>query len=280
LLTGGLGLLVFALIEGRDAGWGSVTVLGAFALSAAAVAAFVVHESRHPAPLVDLGLLRQRAFLGGNLAALTLYGMLTGAAVYVSIFLQQVQGRSAIQTGLCQLPQGALIMACAPLTSRLAARVGLRLPIVIGMLTAAAGFAGLLSLDAHASLLEPTLAFGVAGLGAGLALPSTTVIALSATPPASAGMASAIHQTCRQMGQTLAVAVLGTILFARVGGAGRNGPLVGPAAADYVHGLHAALTAAVIALLAGAGIAAVLIGSRVSLDTATRSAIPPSGSTD
>lgn len=186
----------------RDVGWGSLPVLGAFALSAVAVAAFALHESRQSAPLVDLGLLRQRAFLGGNLAALILYGMLTGAAVYVSIFLQQVQGRSAIETGLCQLPQGALIMACAPFTSRLAARVGLRLPIVIGMLTAAAGFTGLLRLDGHASLLEPTLAFGVAGLGAGLALPSTTVIALSATPPASAGMASAIHQTCRQMGQT------------------------------------------------------------------------------
>jgi EmrB/QacA subfamily drug resistance transporter len=263
LLTFAVALLVFGVIEGRDLGWASPAVLGAFGGAVALGAAFAAHEARHPAPLVQLALLRHRPFVGANLGAATLYGALTGLAVYFSVFFQQVQGRSALEAGLCLLPQGVLTAACAPLAGRLTARLGPRPPILAGMAVAFAAILSLLRLQPGTPVAEFWWAFALLGVGTGLALPPMTVTAISAVRTQDAGMASAIHNATRQLGQTFGVAVLGTIILARAGAGADNdaGALTGAVADAWVAGLHAALVVAAAALvLASAAIVALVPG--------------------
>jgi DHA2 family methylenomycin A resistance protein-like MFS transporter len=262
LLTAAVALLVFGLIEGRELGWGSAPVLVALGAAAALTAAFVRRERRHPAPLVDLGLLARRPFLAANVGGATLYGALTASAVYVSIFLQQVQGRSALETGLVSLPQGLLIALCAPLASRATARMGPRLPILAGMGVVTVAFVDLLRIDASTPVLQTGLAFAVLGIGTGLALPAMTITALDCAPGGKAGMASAIHNASRQLGQTFAVAVLGTVIFATAGEEAETGRLAGAAAAGYVDGLQLAMLVCAAGLVAVAAAVAVLVPRR------------------
>lgn len=259
LLTAAVALLVFALIEGRDLGWASATVLGAFAAAALLGAGFARHERRHPAPLVDLALLRHRPFLAANLGGATLYGVLTGLAVYFSVFFQQVQGRSALEAGLTLLPQGALTALCAPISGRVTARLGPRPPILAGMGLAFLAVLALLRLDPGTPAADVWWAFALLGAGTGVALPAMTVTALASTPAARAGMASAIHNASRQLGQTFAVAVLGTVILARAGEEAPHGRLTGAAAVAWVEGLRVALLLAAALLAAAAAAISLLI---------------------
>lgn len=235
LLTVAAAALVFSLIEGRELGWGSAAVLGGFAVAVLAGVVFGRRSLGHAAPLVDLTLLRERRFAGANLGAAALYGALTGSAVYVSVFLQGVQGRSALEAGLVLLPQGVLIAAFAPVAGRLTAGVGARVPILAGMLVAAVGFLLLLRLHDDSPVATAAVGYGVLGIGTGLALPAMTATAVGAARVGGAGMASAIHQASRQLGQTFAVAILGTVVFSH---------------ADLVEGLHVALAASAVAVAA------------------------------
>jgi DHA2 family methylenomycin A resistance protein-like MFS transporter len=259
LLTVALALLVFGLIEGRELGWGSAAVIAAFGGSALLAGAFAARERRHPAPLIDLALLRERSFLAANLGGISLYGALTGSAVYTSVFLQQVQGRSAIEAGLCLLPQGALTAIAGPLAGRLVARLGPRPPMLTGMALGCAAFVLLLRLEVDSSMVQVWLPFALLGLGIGLALPAMTVTALAAVPPTQTGMASAVHNASRQLGQTLSVAALGTIILGVAGDQAEGDRLAGAAADAWLHGLHTAMgvTAASLAL-AGVAIAVLL----------------------
>jgi DHA2 family methylenomycin A resistance protein-like MFS transporter len=259
LLTAAVALLVFGLIEGRELGWGSPAVLGAFASAAGLGWAFVRRERRHPAPLVDIDLLRRRAFVGANLGGAVLFSALLGLAVYFSIYFQQIQGRSPLETGLCLLPQGLMTALCAPFAGRLTARTGARLPILVGMTIACVAVLGMLRLEPDTSIGDIWWALALLGAGAGIALPPMTITALAAAPAAQAGMASAIHNASRQLGQTFGVAVLGTIILGYAGKAAEHGPLAGSLADTWVDGLHVALLAAAGALAVTALTLAVLI---------------------
>ncbi len=262
LITGAVAQLVFALIEGRRLGWTSAPVLGAVIAAALMGAGFVACERRHPAPLVDLGLLRHRAFVAANLGGATLYGALTGLAVYISVFFQQIQGRSALEAGLCLLPQGVMIAACAPVAGRMTARFGPRLPILTGMAMVAVAVLALVTLERDTPISEIWWAFALLGAGSGIALPAMTVTALSAAPAARAGMASALHNASRQLGQTFGVAVLGTVILASAGQAAEGGT-IGPAgAAAWLGGLHTALLVAAGFLVVAFSAVAVLIPPR------------------
>lgn len=262
LITSAVALLVFALIEGRELGWTSAPVLGALAAASLLGAGFVACEQRHPAPLVDLGLLRHRAFVAANLGGATLYGALTGLAVYFSVFFQQIQGRSALEAGLCLLPQGVMTAACAPVAGRMTARLGPRPPILAGMAMVAVAVLALVTLERGTSVAGFWWAFALLGAGTGIALPAMTVTALSAAPAARAGMASALHNASRQLGQTFGVAVLGTVILARAGEAGEGGTIDGAGVAAWIGGLHAALLVAAASLVLALVVVAVMIPPR------------------
>jgi predicted MFS family arabinose efflux permease len=164
------------------------------------------------------------------------------------VFLQGVQGRTALEAGLILLPQGVLIAVFAPVAGRLTASVGARVPIAAGMALSALGFLALVRLEADTSPVVAGLGFGLLGIGTGLALPAMTVTALGAARVGAAGMASAIHQASRQLGQTLGVAVLGTIVFSH---------------GDLVAGLHAALLASAVAVaLTGVVVTRMVAGAK------------------
>ncbi len=249
LVTTVLGSLVFALIEGPARGWTSAAVLLAFVATAVSAAAFIGAERRHPAPLVDLELVRRPVFAAANLAAATLMFVLLATSVYLSEFLQTFRDRTPLEAGLALVPLGAATAILAAISGRLTARVPARTLIVAGLLCAAAG-ALLLSragTDGSASLWVALFALGA---GAGIALPATTATAVAAVAATRTGMASAIHNAGRQVGATLGVAVLGSIVTAHAA-AGTAGA--------YADGLSIALLVATTSLVVTAAIAIKLV---------------------
>jgi DHA2 family methylenomycin A resistance protein-like MFS transporter len=234
LVTAVLASLVFGLIEGPERGWTSPAVLIAFAALIASAAAFLAAERRHPAPLVDLELVRRPVFAAANLAAATVMFALLATSVYLSEFLQTFRHDTPMQAGLSLLPVGLATAILAAVSGRLTARVPARTLIILGLLCTAAGA---VLLSRMPDSLWPAL-FAL-GAGAGIALPATTATAVAAVHAARAGMASAIHNAGRQVGATLGVAVLGSIVTS---------------SSDYADGLSLALLVAATALVAVAAL--------------------------
>ncbi len=262
LLTGGIAALCFTIIEGRGLGWTSPFIVIAATATVVLLGGFVRWERSRPEPLVDPGLLRLPTFAAANLAGGVVFFALIGATVYFSVFFQQVQGRSPLETGFCMLPLGAAVMVCAPISGRLTARTGPRPLMLAGLAVAAVATLGMLRLD-------PDLGYGAVwwnvaliGVGTGTALPPMTVTAIGSIAAARTGMASAVHNASRQVGQTLGVAVLGAIIAAHVGdGADGGRRLVGTVAQDWVRGLHVALVVAATLIVAVAVAVAVMVPS-------------------
>lgn len=253
LVTLALGALVFALIEGPARGWGSLEVLASFAVAALAMGVFVVAERRHPAPLVDLELVRRPVFAAANLAAATVMFTILATSVYVSAFLQTFRELSPLETGLALLPLGGAVALLAPVSGRLTARVRPRTLIAVGLLCSAVGAFALSRIGGDDSPADVWLALLALGAGAGIALPPTTSTAVSAAPAARTGMASAIHNAGRQVGATLGVAALGSIVIAHAADG---------TAAAYADGLSTALLVAAITLAAVAALTLRLIPRR------------------
>jgi MFS transporter, DHA2 family, methylenomycin A resistance protein len=224
-----LATLTYALIERR---------LAAGAVALALLAAFVAVE-RRPDPMLPLGLLRRPAFTVANGAAGTMNLCTLGMLFVVTLFLQDVQGRAPLAAGLVLLPLFAPLAVLAPLTGRLTARVGPRLPMAAGLVVAAAGLALLVgvSADTGAAALVPALLLWGGGLG--VLTPAVVAAAMGAVARERAGLAAAVNNTARQAGGAIGIAAFGALAGA-------------PAAQDrFVMGLHAgALTAAALYLLA------------------------------
>lgn len=258
-LTAGLALLVFAVIEGRSLGWGSPPIVGALAASAVLGAAFVRREGRHPAPLVDLALLRQRPFLAANVAGAILFGTLTASSIYVSVFLQQVQGHSALEAGLCLLPQGVLVAMFGPVAGRVTGRRGPRLPILAGLALCCVSYVAFAGVGADTPIWQISAIFALLGVVGGIGLPPMTVTAMSAAPAEQVGMASAVHAAGRQLGQTLGVAILGTVIYVVAGHDAAGDRLHGAAAESWLDGLRVAMFVSAAAVLVAAAVTAALV---------------------
>lgn len=262
LTTTGIGLLTFAIIEGPGRGWDSGLILGAFVVAFCALAAFVAWEERHESPLIDVSLFARAPFTVANLAGLAVFFAFIGGIVYLSAYFQQVQGRSALGAGLAVLPVGIGFFVGAPLSGRLVGRFGPRFPMVFGLLLCAAGMLGLVRLQTDSSIGSLWWDLAAVGLGGGLSLTPMTATAMAAVRAQRAGMASAIHNSMRQVGQALGVAVLGSLVYAGViGGAAGGGRLQGAQASAFVDGLHRAVLVSGGCLLAAAVLAVVLIPS-------------------
>lgn len=262
LTTTGIGLLTFAIIEGPGRGWDSGLILGAFVVAFCALAAFVAWEERHESPLIDVSLFARAPFTVANLAGLAVFFAFIGGIVYLSAYFQQVQGRSALGAGLAVLPVGIGFFVGAPLSGRLVGRFGPRFPMVLGLLLCAAGMLGLVRLQTDSSIGSLWWDLAAVGLGGGLSLTPMTATAMAAVRAQRAGMASAIHNSMRQVGQALGVAVLGSLVYAGVvGGGAGGGRLQGAQASAFVDGLHRAVLVSGGCLLAAAVLAVVLIPS-------------------
>jgi MFS transporter, DHA2 family, methylenomycin A resistance protein len=251
----GVGLLAFAVIEGQDRGWTSALVMAAFAAGAGAGAVFVLAERHRAGPLVDVSLFLRPAFAVANLAALAVFFAFVGAIVYFSAYFQQVQGRSPVAAGLAVCAIGVAYAIAAAWSGRLVGRFGERWPLLIGLAVSGLATLALRRLGTATGLGSIWWNFALLGAGIGLCGTPVTTLALSAVNVSRAGMASAVLNVSRQIGQVFGVAVLGALVYAHLPGDASR-PLDTAHRQLFVAGLHNALLLAGLVLIAAAFIAA------------------------
>ncbi len=204
--------LAYGLFVAGGSGWGSPLALGLLALSAVVFVAFVVIELRSARPMFPIRLFGSASFAVTNLASFILGFGAISVFFLLSLFLQGVQGYSASETGVRLVPLSVGIMMTGIIGGRLTASLGARTPMAIGY--GAIGFAllGMLSLErATADMVTGALSVGL-GLGRGLAFPSTSVAVIGAIPREQTGVASATVKSVQHLGNTVGIALLGTIV--------------------------------------------------------------------
>ncbi|MFE2725952.1 MFS transporter [Kitasatospora sp. NPDC059327] len=249
LSCGGLLALVWAVIEAPGRGWTSAGVLAAFGAAALLLLAFAGWQLRCAAPMVPVRLLRGGPVWPATLCLALMSFAMFGAMFLLTLYLQQVRGLSAWQAGLRMVPLSLGLAVGAVLGPLVARWFGARVPVAGGLLLIVAGFAQLGRLAADSGD-APVLVFeGVCGLGAGLLAPVATDLVMSAVPAGMAGVGSGLNDATRQVGSTLGVAVLGSVLATSVAGApaGDVGAFTDGLAAASRVGAGAALLAAVLA---------------------------------
>jgi EmrB/QacA subfamily drug resistance transporter len=265
LVVAVLGTLTFAIIEGPHRGWGSPLIAGLFATSALALAALVPYELRRPEPLIDPRFFRSVPFAGTTVTAVAGFGALAGALVLNTLYLQEVRGLEPLAAGLWTLPMPAAAALVAPLSGRLVATRGTRVPLVVAGCGMTAGAAWLAGADAGTPMSALVGAYVLFGVGFGMLNPPITTTAVAGMPRAQAGVAAAVASTSRQVGQSLGVAVVGSAVASAMG-AGAGDLAAG--LVDAAHGAWWIVTGcAVVVLLAG-----LVVSTRWALGTAERAA--------
>jgi EmrB/QacA subfamily drug resistance transporter len=215
-VTAGLSLLVYALVDATDVGWGSTQTIGLLGLSAALLAAFVAIELRSASPLVPFGIFRLRTLTGANVV-----GVLTGASLFsmfffISLYMQQVLGFSAIEAGFAYLPLALTIIASAGVASALTTRVGFKPPLIAGMLSIAAGLIWFSQVSVGGSFVADVLGPSLlAAVGLGFVFVPQTIAAVAGVRDREAGLASGLINTSQQIGGALGLAILATIANSR-----------------------------------------------------------------
>jgi EmrB/QacA subfamily drug resistance transporter len=214
----GLAALVYGLIESQRDGWGSNWVIGTLVASAVLLAAFLVIESIQREPMLDLSLLRVPTFGGGLLASWAISAAVFGLVTYLTIYMQNSLGLSAIATGVRFLPLTVAIFVTAGIAGRLTSHVPRRLLIGAGFVLVGAGLLLMRGLTPNSDWTHLLAGMIVAGLGTGLVTTPLVSTAVGVVEPARAGMASGINSTLRQVGIATGVAGMGTILASHVRG--------------------------------------------------------------
>jgi EmrB/QacA subfamily drug resistance transporter len=255
-ITAGLSLLVYALVDANDAGWGSLQTLGLGALAVLLIAAFVAIESRVAKPLVPFGIFRLRTLTGANVVALLVAAALFAMFFFVSLYMQQVLGYDALKAGLAYLPLAFGIIVSAGIASTLTTRIGFKPVLAGGLLLVAGGlfWFGQVSADGGyvSDILFPSL---LAALGLGFAFVPLTIASVSGVKPDDAGLASGLINTSQQVGGALGLAILAAVAN------GRTGDVQGPPAVALTEGFQSAFLVGMILALVGAALTLVLIRS-------------------
>ncbi|MBQ1075642.1 MFS transporter [Micromonospora sp. C31] len=224
--------VAFGVIEGNSMGWTSPVIIGSFVTAVVAAVAFVFVELRSSHPMMPVRLFRSVPFAAANVINFVLGFALSAAFFFLSQYLQQVLGYSALGAGLGFLPAALGMMFMAPLAGQLAGRLGSRALISVGLALGAGGLFSLSLLGTDSRYVQFWWAVALVGVGLGLALPPNTHVALGAVEPERAGAASGTIETSLQFGTVVGIAALGTLqastfldgLRGRLADAGLTGP--------------------------------------------------------
>ncbi len=214
--TAALSFLVFALIKASDRGFTDSLVLGCFAAATVLIGAFLAVEVVGRHPMFELALFRKPAFSGGSIAAFGVSASIFAMLLYLTLYLQDVLGFSALQTGLRLLTASGGIFVVAGIAGRLSSRVPVRLLIGPGLLIVGVGLLLMRGLSASSQWTHLAPGLIVAGVGVGLINPPLASTAVGVVPPRQAGMASGINSTFRQVGIATGIALLGSLFASRV----------------------------------------------------------------
>jgi len=263
LATSAVGLfaLTYAFIEANTYGWGSTRILGAFVVAAVTLAAFVLLELRQRNPMLPLELFRSGTYTGAILVILLVAFAMFGVFFFMSLYLQNVLGYSAVQTGAAFLPMTILIILVAPIAGRTSDRIGSRGLMTAGMILIALQLAYFSQLGLDATFWTILPAFLVGGAGMALTMTPSAAAATRSVSVDKAGVGAAVLNASRQVGGSVGVAIMGAIVAAEAGG-GRT-----PEA--FVAGFERALLVAAAVAAIGAVVAFGLVRPHETAGQAT-----------
>ena len=224
--SGGLFLLVYGLVRGNTAGWGSVEIVSALVVATLLLIAFVVVEIRSPRPMLDLRLFEIPAFAGAQIAAFALAGSAFAIFLYLTLYMQNILGYSPLETGIRFLPISLLSFVVAPISGKLSSQAPVRVLIGGGLAVCALAMALMHGVTPTSGWSELLPGFILLGVGIGLVNPPLASTSVGVVPPQSTGMGAGANTTSRQVGLATGVALLGAVfehhLTSSLGTAGRG----------------------------------------------------------
>jgi EmrB/QacA subfamily drug resistance transporter len=207
----GLVGVLYAIIEGPSYGWTSTGVLAAFAVGISVIAVFIWWERRSDHPMLDMRFFRNARFSAASVAVAMVFFALFGTLFFLTQYLQDVLGYSALRAGLSFAPVAATMMIAAPSSARLTARFGTKVVVTGGMTVAAAALLLLSQATVTSGYTLVGIALALLGAGIGTSMAPATDAIMGSLPLAKAGVGSAVNDTTRQVGGALGVAILGSI---------------------------------------------------------------------
>src|SRR5438105_9719182 len=209
--SGSLFLLVFALVQGNEDGWGSTKIVAYLAGSVVLIVLFVLVERAQPRPMLDLTLFRRPAFAGASIVAFAIWSSMFAMCLYVTLYIQDVLGYDALHAGLRFLPITLISFVVAPFAGRLSVRVPVRALLGLGLLFVSGGLLAMTAVDATSGWTTLIPGFLIAGAGIGLINPPLASTAVGVVHYSRSGMASGINNTFRQVGIATGIAGLGAV---------------------------------------------------------------------
>ncbi|MDQ6821813.1 MAG: MFS transporter [Actinomycetota bacterium] len=263
-VTAGLALLIYAVVDTVNIGWGSTATLLRLAGAAVLLLAFLAIELRQQHPLMPFSIFRLRTLRGANIVGLLIGMSLFSMFFFISLYLQNVLHYSPIKTGISYLPLAIGIILSAGAASQLVTRVGFKPPLIAGLLLVAGALLWFSQVPATggsfaADILGPSL---LAAFGLGFAFVPVTIAAVTGTEPSEAGLASGLINTSQQVGGALGLAILATVANSRTQSLFHTG--VHSASVALTKGFDRAFLVGAGFAIVGAILAAVMISSRDS----------------
>jgi EmrB/QacA subfamily drug resistance transporter len=242
--------LTYAIIEAPRAGWASTDIVALIGVVLLGIGGLLYYEPRRLDPLIELRFFRSVPFAGATVIAICAFGAFSGFLFLNTLYLQDVRGLSALQAGLATLPMALMTLVFAPISGRVVGSRGPRGPLLVAGLAMALGSLGLTRLSVHQGYYWLIACYVVFAIGFGLVNAPITNTAVSGMPRSQAGVAAAVASTSRQVGASLGVAVVGSVVAA--GTAGSTG-------LSFTAATHAAWW-----IITGLGLAVLALGAATS----------------
>jgi MFS family permease len=259
-ITAGMMVLVYAITRASEDGWGSGITVGLLSAAAALIAAFVAIEARSPAPLLPLRIFRERTLSAANATSAMVGAAAFGQFFLLALYLQQILGYSAVETGVAFVAITVTIVLLSNLAQSLTTRLGARPVLSGGLLVTAAGGVLYARMPADGHYFWDVLpGLLVSGVGLAFTFVPAVIAGLTGVQPADAGVASGLLNTSRQIGGAIGLAAVTTIASTAAGHYADGHAVLASSGAALTHGFQAAFYTLTGVALVGAAIAAVFV---------------------